>query len=89
MEKETVIKIVAGAAAGAVGLTTGIASAMLYSRTVPRQEGTSQDILNEFADPEKMAGYAVTMAPVGEWMKQQNLEEVNIYSRDGLMLHAY
>lgn len=89
MEKETVIKIVAGAAAGAVGLTTGIASAMLYSRTVPRQEGTSQDIINEFADPEKMAGYAVTMAPVGEWMKQQNLEEVNIYSRDGLMLHAY
>lgn len=89
MKKETAAKIVAGVAVGAAGVATGIASTILYNRTIPRPKGTSQEIINEFADPEKMAEYAVRMAPVGEWMKAQNLEDVNIRSRDGLLLHAY
>lgn len=89
MKKETIAEIVAGAAIGAASLTTGIASNMLYNRTIPRQEGTSQDIINEFADPEKMAGYAARMAPVGAWMEQQKMEHVYIRSRDGLRLHAF
>ena len=52
MEKETVIKIVAGAAVGAAGVTTGIGSVMLFNRTLPRPKETSQDIIAEFADME-------------------------------------
>jgi len=88
MDKETIISIIGGAAAGA-GVTTAIAARMLYKRTLPRPEETSDDIIEEFADPEKMAEYAVTMAPVGEWLKEQQLEDVNILSQDGLVLHAY
>ena len=89
MDKETVIKVVAGAAAGAAGLTTGIASVILFNRTVPRPKETSPDIIDEFADSQKMAEYMKKMAPVGEWMNQQTLENVNIRSRDGLLLHAF
>ena len=89
MEKETVIKIVAGAAVGAAGVTTGIGSVMLFNRTLPRPKETSQDIIAEFADMEKFAEYTSTMAPVGEWMEKQHAEDVKIRSRDGLLLHAY
>ena len=89
MEKDTTAKILAGAAVGAVGLTTGIGSLILFNKTVVRPKETSQDIINEFADAEKFAEYAVTMAPVGEWMEKQKLEDVYIHSRDGLKLHAY
>lgn len=89
MKKDDTIKLLAGTAACAAGMTTGIASALLLKRTLPRPKGTSEDIIAEFADPEKMAEYALTMAPVGEWLKGQPLEEVNILSRDGLKLHAY
>ena len=89
MNKETAIKILAGAAAGTAGLTVGIGSEILFNRTLVRPKGTSQAIVNEFADPEKFAQYAVDMAPVGEWMEKQHMEDVWIHSRDGLMLHAY
>jgi fermentation-respiration switch protein FrsA (DUF1100 family) len=89
MKKETVIKIAAGAAASAAGVATGIGSAMLFNRTLPRPAGTSEDIIKEFADPAKMAEYRLSTAPVGEWMEKQNLEDVFIHSGDGLVLHAY
>ena len=77
-----------GGALGAAGLTTGIASLMLFSKTLPRPKGTSQDIIDEFADRAKMDEYAVKMAPVGEWMEKQQLDHIFIRSRDGLNLHA-
>ncbi len=88
MDNETLIKIMAGTAVGA-GVTAAIASRMLYKRTLPRPKGTSEEIIAEFADPEKMAEYAVKMAPVGEWLEEQQMEEVSVMSQDGLMLHAY
>ena len=46
--------------AGAVlGFTAASAAAswMLYKQTLPRPKGTSQDIIDEFADPEKFKEY--------------------------------
>ncbi len=76
-------------AIGAAGLTTGIAANMLFKRTLPRPKGTSQDIIDEFADRAKMEEYMVKMAPVGEWMEKQTLEDVFIRARDGIRLHAF
>lgn len=81
--------LLAGGVLGAVGVGTGIASAILFSKTLPRPNGTSQDIVDEFADSAKFEEYKQKMAPVGEWMKEQTLEDVYIQSRDGLKLHAY
>lgn len=89
MDKCSAITLLAGAAVGIAGVTTGVASVMLYNKTIPRPKETSQDIIDEFADAEKFAEYAVKMAPVGEWMEKQQLEDVSIRSRDGLQLHAY
>ena len=77
-----------GAAGAAAGITAGIASAILFQRTIPRPKETNQDIIDEFADREKMAEYEIRMAPVGEWVKTQTFEDVWIRSRDGLKLHA-
>ena len=77
-----------GAAGLTSGITTGIAAMMLYNKTLPRPKGTSQDIIDEFADSAKFDEYAVKMAPVGEWMEKQPMEHVFIQSRDGLRLHA-
>ena len=77
-----------GAAGITSGITTGVASMILFNKTLPRPKGTSQDIIDEFADRAKMEEYAVRMAPVGEWMEKQKWEHVYIRSRDGLKLHA-
>lgn len=73
----------------AAGAAAGIAAGVLFSKTVPRPGETSPEIINEFADAEKMKEYAEKMAPVGEWMEQQPIEEINIHARDGIRLHAY
>jgi len=84
--------LLTGGALGAIGLTsgitTGIAAMILFNKTLPRPKETSQDIIDEFADREKMQEYMVKMAPVGEWMEKQHMEQVFIHSRDGLRLHA-
>jgi fermentation-respiration switch protein FrsA (DUF1100 family) len=77
-----------GGALGAAGLSTGIASAILFSKTLPRPKGTDPAIIDEFADRAKMDEYAVRMAPVGEWLEAQPQEHIFIRSRDGLNLHA-
>ena len=89
MKKETTIKLLAGAAMGAAGLTTGIASTILVSKTLLRPGEAGQEIIDKFADPVKMAEYAGSMALVGKWLKEQKLDDVSIRSRDGLLLHAY
>ena len=91
-EKDTAEKILAAGAAGvgaAAGIATGVASTMLFYKTVPRPKGTSQDIIEEFADADKMAEYAKRMEPVGVWMESVPKEDVFIYSDDGLKLHAF
>ena len=88
MKKNVKTWLAAGGTMAAAGLTTGVASAILFSKTLPRPKGTSQDIIDEFADAEKMAEYTQKMAPVGEWMEKQSFEDVFIRSGDGLQLHA-
>lgn len=89
MNQNTKAWLLTGGALGAAGIGTGIASTILLNRTLPRPKETSQEIINEFADPVKMKEYEVKMAPVGEWMQSQALEEVFIHARDGLRLHAF
>ena len=80
--------LLTGGALGAAGLTTGIAAGVLLKKTLLRPGETSQDIIEEFADVEKMKAYMAKMAPVGEWAEKQRFEDVWITARDGLRLHA-
>ena len=89
MNQNTKAWLLTGGALGAAGIGTGIASTILLNKTLPRPKETSQDIIDEFADPVKMKEYEVKMAPVGEWMEKQTLEDIFIRSRDGLRLHAF
>ena len=66
-----------------------VEASILFNKIIPRPKGTSEDITAEFADPEKMKEYAAKMAPVGEWMEKQKMEDIYVTSRDGLRLHAY
>lgn len=79
------------AAIGTVGAAAGglIGAGVLISKTLIRPKGTSEAIIEEFADAEKMKEYEAKMAPVGEWAKEQTYEDVYIQSRDGLKLHAF
>ena len=79
----------AAIAAGLAGtVAAGIGSIILFEKTLPRPKGTSDDIIEEFADPAKMQEYMVKMAPVGEWMEKQTFEDIFITARDGIRLHA-
>ena len=78
--------VLAGAGAAAAGAAAG--AAVLISKTLPRPKETSEDIIDEFADAEKMKEYEKKMAPQAEWAKEQNFEDVYIESNDGLKLHA-
>ena len=62
---------------------------MLYRETLPRPAGTSQDIIDEFADPAKFAEYEKLMRPNAEWLEAQNLEDVRVRADDGILLHGY
>lgn len=89
---KTIEKILAGGIAGTgivTGLTAGVASVILFRKTVPRPGETSQDIIDEFADAAKMAEYEKKMAPVGEWAAATPKEDVWVTSDDGLKLHAF
>lgn len=79
------------AAAGVIGagaVAVGVGAGMLYSKTIKRPGETNPDIIDEFADREKMESYMVKMAPVGEWMEQQQLEDIFVTADDGIKLHA-
>ena len=65
MKKSTKIWLLTGGALGTAGLSTGIASLVLFRKTMPRPGEPSPDIVDEFADREKMEEYTVRMAPVG------------------------
>ena len=80
--------VVAGIVGAAGAAAAGIGALILFEKTLPRPKGTSDDIIEEFADPEKMQEYMVNMAPVGEWMEKQSLEDIYIIARDGIRLHA-
>ena len=88
MNKEQVAEVAVAVGAAGAAAASCIGSVMLFKRTLPRPEETSDDIIEEFADPEKMQEYVVRMAPVGEWMEKQTFENIYITSRDGLRLHA-
>ncbi len=77
-----------GAAGVGSGITAGVASLILFNKTLPRPRGTDPEIIDEFADRAKMEEYKVRMAPVGEWMERQAWEHVTLRARDGLRLHA-
>lgn len=79
------------AAVGTVGAAVGglVGAGVLISKTLIRPKGTSDDIIEEFADAEKMKEYELKMAPVAEWAEKQTYEDVFIYSRDGLKLHGF
>ena len=84
-------KIMAGGLAGA-GLAagiTGIASAILFSKTLPRPKGVDESIIEEFADSAKMAEYAKKMEHIGVWAENVSKEDINIKARDGIKLHAF
>ena len=89
MNKNLKTLLASGSTLGAAGLTAGIASTILFRKTLPRPKGVDLDIVDQFADRAKMEEYMVKMAPVGEWMEKQKLENVYILSRDGLYLHAF
>ncbi len=89
MDERSKFGLLPGAALIASFSAVGIGSAVLFKKTVPRPGETSQDIIDEFADPEKMQEYFVKMAPVGEWMEKQQMEDVYIHARDGIRLHAF
>lgn len=79
--------VVAGlGAAAAAGAAAG--AALLIKKTLPRPKETSEDIIEEFADVEKMKEYEKKMAPMADWAKEQTFEDVYIKSTDGLKLHA-
>ena len=84
-------KVMLGGLAGA-GLAagiTGIASAILFKKTLPRPNGVDESIVAEFADAEKMAEYAKKMEYVGVWAEGVSKEDIFITARDGIKLHAY
>lgn len=91
MDKEKITDtMLAAGAAGALGAAAaGIGAVILFQKTVPRPNGTSDDIIEEFADPVKMQEYTNRMGPVGEWLAKQSLESVYVTARDGIRLHAY
>lgn len=86
-------KAVIGAAVGAAALVgTGAvavgAAYTLFKKVIPRQDGVQVDI-NEMADMARWEEYKKIIAPRGEWVRSQSLEELWIKSRDGLKLHAW
>ena len=87
MKKKTGILALAGAA-GAGAVAVGVGAGMLYSKTVKRPKEVSQDIIDEFADGEKMAAYMASLEPVHEWMDRQIFEDIFITADDGIKLHA-
>ena len=54
MNQNTKAWLLTGGALGAAGIGTGIASTILLNRTLPRPKETSQEIINEFADENKI-----------------------------------
>lgn len=72
----------AGAVAGCV------ASGIMFKMTMPRPKGTSDKIVNEFAEPEKFQEYMEKSAPLSEWAQEQSYEDVYITARDDIRLHA-
>ncbi|MER2235766.1 MAG: alpha/beta hydrolase [Candidatus Limivicinus sp.] len=95
MDKEkskTLEKVLVGGLAGTgvvTGLSAGVASIILFRKTVLRPGETSPEIIEEFADVAKMAEYEKKMAPVGEWAAAVPKEDVWIQADDGLRLHAF
>lgn len=83
------IMLVGLAGAGVAAGITGIASAMLFSKTLPRPNGVDESIVAEFADPEKMAEYTKKMEYVGVWAESVAKEDIFITAKDGIKLHAY
>lgn len=85
-------KIAGGIAAlGTAGAAMGgmIGAGILISKTLIRPGETSEAIIEEFADAEKMKEYEIKMAPYSDWAKTQSYEDVFISSKDGLKLHAF
>lgn len=85
--KFTFIGAVAGTVAVAGAVSVG-AAYTLFNKVIPRQDGVKVD-LNEMADMSKWEEYKKIIAPRGEWLRSQNLEEINIKARDGIKLHAW
>ncbi|MDE5936845.1 MAG: alpha/beta hydrolase, partial [Ruminococcus sp.] len=70
------------------GTVSVIAARKLFDMTIPRQDGVKVDI-SEMADMDKWEEYKKTIAPRGEWVRSQKLEDIYIKARDGIKLHAW
>lgn len=76
-----------GIAAGGLLLGTAAAAAVLFKRTIPRQDGVKVD-LNEMADMSQWEEYKKIIHVNKEWILSQPLEHITVRSRDGLTLHG-
>ncbi|MCM1133851.1 MAG: alpha/beta hydrolase [Ruminococcus flavefaciens] len=85
--KFNIIGAVAGTAVVAGAVSVG-AAYTLFNKVIPRQDGVKVD-LNEMADMAKWEEYKKIISLRGEWLRSQELEEINIKSRDGLTLHSW
>lgn len=81
-------QIIKACLTGVTTLGAGIGASMLFSGTIPRQDGGRDDLLKRFADAEKLKEYMKKIDPVREWIDAQTMEDLYITSRDGLRLHA-
>ncbi len=82
------VLVVAGGAVVVAVVGTGVGAFVLYSKTIPRPKGQNQDLVNQFADPEKMAGYRAKLEIDGVWLDNQATQDLYVTSYDGLRLHA-
>lgn len=71
------------------GAATYATTSFFLKKTLIRQGGVNQKIVDKFADSKKMSEYMEKMSPIKEWMAKRELENVYIKSRDDIKLHAY
>lgn len=81
--------IAGGVVVGVAVVGTGVGAAVLYFKTIPRPKGVDPQLLAQFANPEKMAGYHAKMEANATWLDQQPTQDLFVTSSDGLRLHAY
>ena len=88
MNSDSKALLVAGGLLGAAGIGAGVASLLLFSKTVPRRQGPDEEMAEKFGDKAQLEKSEKKMTPAKEWLLAQPLEDVFVPSRDGLKLHA-
>lgn len=89
--KMSLATIIGGIAGGTVALGSAVfagASIKLFNQVIPRHDSLQVD-LSEMADMQKWEEYKKIMVPKKQWLLEQNIEKINIKSRDNLKLQGY